>query len=322
MCGRPRCRHRRASATGLLRVGPPWAGAEAAEPQNWCVARCSTTALAGAVPCSCVRGTRGRCGGGGWSRCRVFCRPCYPPPAPRSRRCVWRAVPSGCLLPLLARYAIPCGLCVPRARSGCPSGIPRLTFVCACARALAASMPLYPPRVGVARAPRLVPVLGAGRAVPCGLCPSACPASIPCAVWLAGGRLARSRSPLAWLGVVCPLLGGPARPGRSGARGGWGGGRGLCAVPRGGVAGGRRGARGHSTSVRPSAFPGRATKRVSLASLRSWRAWPPFCSYLCLRVEPGRGPCGALVRLRGSACLSRPPWEQAGGGVGACVVLA
>ena len=49
---------------------------------------------------------------------------------------------------ILARwYAIPCGLCVPRARSGCPSGFPRMSFVYVCARALAASAP--PPLPGL-----------------------------------------------------------------------------------------------------------------------------------------------------------------------------
>ena len=112
---------------------------------------------------------------------------------------------------ILARwYAIPCGLCVPLARSGCPSGPPRVCFVCACARALAAFAPNPPPWVGVARAPGAVLVMGAGRAVPHGSCPSACPASVPCAVWLAWwGGAARSRSPLAWLGVVCPPSGEP-----------------------------------------------------------------------------------------------------------------
>ena len=46
--------------------------------------------------------------------------------------------------PFLARwYAIPCGLCVPRARSGCPSGGPRVSFSCVCARALAVSAPRW-----------------------------------------------------------------------------------------------------------------------------------------------------------------------------------
>ena len=143
-----------------------------------------------------------------------------------------------------------------------------------------------------------------------------------CALFgLLGGGAARSRSPSARLGVVCPPSGRPARPGRSGP-GGAGGGGGLCALLPGGAAGGPRGAGGCPTSVRPSAFLVLAAKRVSLASLWSWRAWPPYCSGSCSRVVPGRGPCGVLVRWRGLACLSQSPWEQVGGGVGARGVRA
>ena len=39
---------------------------------------------------------------GGWGRCRVLCLPRFPLPAPRSLRCVWRAVPSWCPLSSLA----------------------------------------------------------------------------------------------------------------------------------------------------------------------------------------------------------------------------
>ena len=60
MRGRPGRRRRRARATGLLPVGPPWARAEDASPRGWAVAQCATTALAGAVPRPCVRGARGR----------------------------------------------------------------------------------------------------------------------------------------------------------------------------------------------------------------------------------------------------------------------
>ena len=109
---------------------------------------------------------------------------------------------------ILARwYAIPCGLCVPRAPSGCPSGLPRVSLACSCARALAAFAPQPPSWVDVARAPRAVPVLGAGRAVPRGLCPSACPASVLCAVWLAlggGGGPVPFPPCLAW-GCVPPF---------------------------------------------------------------------------------------------------------------------
>ena len=102
--------------------------------------------------------------------------------------------------------------------------IPRVSFVCVCACALAASAPPPPPRVGLARAPRAVPVLGAGRAVPRGPCPSACPASVPCSVWFAlGGGAARSRFPPTWLVAVRSSWGGSARLGRPNAGGlGWG----------------------------------------------------------------------------------------------------
>ena len=54
----------------------------------------------------------------------------------------------------LARwYAIPCGVCVPRARSGCPSGSSRVPLSCVCARAPAASAPPPPGWCGV-RTPR------------------------------------------------------------------------------------------------------------------------------------------------------------------------
>ena len=112
---------------------------------------------------------------------------------------------------ILARwYAIACGLCVPRARSGCPSGIPRVSLACVCARALAASAP--PPSLGRCGA-RTSRSPGAGRqGQQRSPCPSACPASGPCSVWLAWGRgAARSRSPPAWLGVVCPPWGTPQR---------------------------------------------------------------------------------------------------------------
>ena len=65
------------------------------------MALCATTALAGAVSRLCVRGARGRFGGGS-GRYLVLCLSCFPLPAPRVPRCVWRAVPSGCPLPSLA----------------------------------------------------------------------------------------------------------------------------------------------------------------------------------------------------------------------------
>ena len=118
----------------------------------------------------------------GWGRCWVLRLPRAPfsVPAFPALRVAGRLVRI--FLILAWRYAIPCGLCFTRARSGCPSGSPCMPFVCVCTCALAASAPFSPPRVGVARAPRLVPLQGAGRAVPCGPSFSVFPAPVPCAV--------------------------------------------------------------------------------------------------------------------------------------------
>ena len=144
MQGRPGRRRRRARATGLSPVGPPWAGAEAALPRGW-------GALTGALPRLCVRGARGRFGGL-WPVPGVVSLP-FPPSRPAcpalrvAGRLVWVS------LTLARWYAIPGGLCVPRARSGCPSGSPRVPFACVCARAPAASAPPPPGWCGM-RTPR------------------------------------------------------------------------------------------------------------------------------------------------------------------------
>ena len=65
------------------------------------------------------------------------------------------------------------------------------------------------PLGGVARASRVVPALGAGRSVPCGPCPSACPAPVPCSVWRAWGGAVRSWFPPTWLGVAGAAAGRP-----------------------------------------------------------------------------------------------------------------
>ena len=164
----------------------------------------STTALAGAVCRPCVRGARRRFGGLGPVPCVVS----LPSPPSRPACPVLRVAgrPVRVSLTLARGYAIPRGLCVPRAFSGCPSGSPRVPFACVCARAPAASAP--PPLGGVACAPRAVPALGAGRAVPRGPCPSACPAPGHCSVWRARGGAVRSRFPPTWLGAVRPPWGG------------------------------------------------------------------------------------------------------------------
>ena len=164
------------------------------------MAQCATTALAGAVPRPCVRGARGRFGGLGPVP-GVVSLP-FPPSRPACPALRVAGCPVRVALTLARWYAIPRGLCVPRARSGCPSGSPRVPFACVCARAPAASAP--PPLGGVACAPRAVPAQGAGRVVPRGLCPSACPAPVPGSVWGDWGRGALVPVPpyLAW-GCCC-----------------------------------------------------------------------------------------------------------------------
>ena len=148
------------------------------------MALCATTALVGAVPRPCVRGARDRFGGFGLVP-GVVSLP-FPPSRPACPALRVAGRPVRVSLTLARWYAIPRGLCVPRARSDCPSGSPRVPFACVCARALAASAP-PPPLGGVACAPRAVPAPGAGRALPRGPCPSACPATVPCSVWRAWG---------------------------------------------------------------------------------------------------------------------------------------
>ena len=137
----------------------------------------------------------------------MLCLSCFPLPAPRVPRCVWRAVPSGCPLPSLAGTPFHV-FCAFRALG--PVALP-VVPACpfrVCALALS-RCPLPPPLGGVARASRVVPALGAGRAVPRGPCPSACPAPVPCSVWRAWGGAVRSRFPPTWLGVVGAAAGRP-----------------------------------------------------------------------------------------------------------------
>ena len=323
------------------------------------MALCTTTALAGAVPLLCVRGARGRFGGFGPVPGVVSLS--FPPCRPACSALRVAGRPVRVSLTLARWYAIPRGLCVPRARSGCPSGSPRVSLLCVCASAPAASAP--PPLGGVACAPRVVSALGAGRAVPRGPCPSPCPAPVPCSVWRAwggggpvpvppclawgcgGGRRASPggvpstvargvwgqalplpRLPAHWAGcrgprstccgrgrapvgaLLCPLgrhvLWGLRAAGRvRGVRvpGGGLGGGGVRRTPRLCGRGGACRAGGRSASFRPSAFPGQATKRVSLAFCCPWGAWPPislrFVLTRLLWVRSVRRP-GALARAR------------------------
>ena len=296
-------------------------------------------------------------GSGGSGRYLELCLSRFPLPAPRVPRCVWRAVLSGCPLPLLAGTPFH-AVCAFRAL-----GPVALLVVPACPfRGCALALPrrpLPPPLGGVACAPRMVPALGAGRAVPraprvltqslarsgvlggggpvlvppylawgCGgggrASPGGVPSTVARGVW--GQALPLPRLPAHWAGcrgprstccgrghaglgaLLCPLglhaLWGLRAAGRV---------RGVC-VPGGGLGGGgvRRTPRlcgrggacragGRSASLRPSASPGQASKRVSLALCCPWGAWPliplRFMLTRLLWVPSVRRP-GALARAR------------------------
>ena len=188
--------------------------------------QCATTALAGAVPCPCVRGARGRFGGlapvpG------VMSLP-FPPPRPACPALRVAGRPVRVSLTLARWYAIPRSLCVPRARSGCPSGSPRVPFACVCARAPAASA--RPPwlvwRAHLARSRHwaLVGPFHVVRAPPRVLPRSLAPSGV-----LGAGRSGPG-SPLPGLGLCAPRGAGPWRSCAGGRV--WGGGRPVCRAPR------------------------------------------------------------------------------------------
>ena len=232
---------------------------------------------------------------GGSGRYLVLCLSRFPLPAPRVPRCVWRAVSSGCPLPSLAgtpfhavcafRVLGPVALPVVPA---CPFRV--------CALALS-QCPLPHPLGGVACAPRVVPALGAGRAVPRGPCPSACPVPVLCSVWRAWGGggpvLVPPYFPVprTWLGVVGVAKGRP---------------RGGCLLPL-------RGASGVMHSPSPdSPATGRAVgvrdPRVVGAGMRVLGP----CS-----VPSAGTPCGGCAPRGGSVAFMC--WG-AGWGGGACTV--
>ena len=152
--------------------------------RHYCLGWCS-------APSVCARRSRPVRG----ARAGTWC--CVSPVSPIPLR-VSRAACgglSGCPLPSLA------GTPFHAVRAFRELGVVALLVVPACPlRVCALALPrrlLPAPLGGVACAPRAVPALGAGRAVPRGPCPSACPAPVPCSVWCAlGGRRSGPGSPL------------------------------------------------------------------------------------------------------------------------------
>ena len=135
-----------------------------------------------------------------------------------------------------------------------------------------------------------------------------CPLGLHALWGLRAAGVVGSRSPT-WLGAVRPPWGGSVAFVCRGA--GWGGEvRAPC--PPFVRPGGACRAGGRSASFHPSAFPGQATKRVSLASFWSWGAWPPISlRFVLARLHWARSVRrpGALAR----ACLCPAVPVGAGG---------
>ena len=228
---------------------------------------------------------------------------------PRSPRCVWLVVPSGCPFPSPANTPFHA---VRAFRELGPVAL--LVFPACPLRVCALALP---------RRPRASP--------------------LPGLVWRAHHTWFRCRAPVGPFHAVCapscflprsralfgPAWGGGGRPGPfppvpgsglcapswAGLGGGRGGG-GLCAVPSRGR--GRGGPRGQGVALPrsvPLPSPGRAPKQVALASLSSWRAWSPCCSGSCPRADPGCGLWGCVAYGPNSA-PPRVPRPSLGGGGG------
>ena len=295
--------------------------------RHYCLGGCSALVV-------CVRRSRPVRGAGARAGCRVLPVSSFPPR-------VSRAVCGG---PSRPGLPYPRSLVRHSMRSVCFAGSVRLPFwyslrvfcVCVCARSLAASSPPPPPLGGVARAPRAVLVLGAGRAVPRGPCPSVCPASVPCSVWLAWGGGSPVLFPpyLAW-GCALPA-GWVCASGAFLHRGvGQGGGAACAPFPptvRPGGAVGRGVALPRSVPLpslgrrqsgclgRHSGHGGRgphtAPVRARLLSPGAVRWRPCVLARVCLSiaVPAGAGGCGR----GGGPCRGPPPGRRgpAGGGGG------
>ena len=226
-------------------------------------------------------------GAGGSGRYVVLCLSRFPLPAPRVPRCVWRAVLLGCPLPSLAgtpfhavcafRVLGPVALLVVPA---CPLRV--------CALALP-RRPLPPLLGGVACAPHAVPALGAGRAIPRGPCPSACPAPVPCSVWCAwgGGGGSGPGSPLLGLGLW-----------------GW-----LWGVPGGGAVYSCEGRLGSGAPPPPTARP---LGRLLGSAIHVLSARACGCGGPSLSPRPAR-PVGAARRGAGPWGLCAGGWAGGGG---------
>ena len=277
---------------------------------SYCLGSCSALVV-------CARRSRQVRGVGAGASPPFSPRVPFSPRAPRAARC-WLSCPGVSFLRLPVRHSM---------RSVRYAGSARLPFgsaprvCCRCVRLCSCGV-RSPPWVGVARAPRTVPVQGACRPVSGGSCPSACPAPVWCSAFVArgGGGVARSLRPPAWLCVACPFVGGPMCPGRSGVWRSSGGGRAiggggsLRATSPGGrgrtrVGRGASGYGGLEPLVRPSASPARAAR---LALLRHFghegcdlHTAPVRVCVLLPGRRPRGVPWGVLVLRRATGAPGR-----------------
>ena len=128
---------------GLLAPsGPCYLLVASGTPAGWCrgclaawLVRSTVSyyCLSGAVPWSCVRGARSRSRGSGLVP--VLASPPGLLPALASLAVHVAGCPARVSLSFGCWYAITCGLCVSRARSGCPSGPWCVAVACLCAHA-------------------------------------------------------------------------------------------------------------------------------------------------------------------------------------------
>ena len=250
---------------------------------------------------ACVRRSTGEVGAGAW--CCVFpVSPCPP-----------RASCAVCGGPSCLGVPSPRSLVRHSMRSVSSAGSVRLPFWFS-PRVLRRRLPPPPPRVGVACAPGTVPVLGAGRAVRLSPSPSACPASVPCSVWLAwGGRPGPVSSYLAWccaLPVGWVRAWGPVTNPSARALGGW-----PCALAWRAV-GAARGRPGGGRPLPGCGAPG--VGRSPTLDHSSFQACgrgplPSSCGRGgCGRGEPWTTPQGALLRA-GFARCGGGMWVPGGG---------
>ena len=280
------------------------------------MARRATTALAVAVPWLCVRGARGRFGGLGLVP-GVVSSP-FTPSRPAFPALFVAGRPVRVSLILARWYAIPCGLCVPRARSGCPSGIPRVPFVCVRACAPAASAPPPPwlvwrPHLARSRCWALVGLFNAVRAPPRVLPRSRAPFGL-----LGGGGGAGPVSPLPGLGLCFPCGVGPRVWGVPASGGGVGGGA-ACAPLSPTVRQGGPVERGVALP-QPVSLPFRFVLACCLWPRSVWRpcalARVPLPIAAPARaggwgVEAGPAPAslpGVAAQLGGGGIISPPRW--------------